>query len=91
MHILRASYVSNIWRNAHIAKTTLKDPELFGYEKKVQEKEYYDFKWFHGQLMPKIKDFIIEEVEEDLQDDSGMNILFLLLFQKKIVFNIKKN
>ncbi|CAH2089048.1 unnamed protein product [Euphydryas editha] len=62
---LRASFIANIWRNAHRQIPTELSPTDYGW-KLVNEK--YEFDWFESDQLPEIvQDAIIQPLEENIE------------------------
>lgn len=66
-HILRASYITNIWRNAHLPQPTNLLPTKNGW-KEIDGK--LDFVWFEGEQLPTLVNDVIVQADDD--NDSGM-------------------
>lgn len=58
MHFLRTAFISNIWQSAYKGTLDFVDASKFGWKlvKAPNLEDQYDFNWFYGDQMPKIKD-----------------------------------
>lgn len=59
--LLRASYISNIWRNAHSKYPTILSPIDNGWE---EVDERYEFRWFEGDQLPTFVDEVVIQPDE---------------------------
>lgn len=50
-HILRTSYIAQLWTHSHCRIPTLSSPKDFGWE---EEENRYNFKWFEGDQLPRL-------------------------------------
>lgn len=64
--LLRAAYISNIWRNAHCKITTTLSPIENGWNLIDNS---YEFDWFEGDQLPQLINDVVIQPE---QDNSGM-------------------
>lgn len=71
---LRASYIANIWRNAHRKVTTELSPIDHGW-KIIDNK--YEFDWFKGDQLPQL---VNDVVLQPPQENAGMQIILLAKF-----------
>ncbi|KAJ8670310.1 hypothetical protein QAD02_001569 [Eretmocerus hayati] len=70
--IRRSAYICNLWRHAHRARPTMRDPLDFGW---IEKDGKYAIKWFEGDQTPKeVRDVIgDEEIDEnDEESDAEM-------------------
>ncbi|CAD0194330.1 unnamed protein product [Chrysodeixis includens] len=57
--LLRAAYITNIWRNSHLKEPTFLTPENNGWN---LIDDHYDFNWFEGNTVPSsIYDILLQE------------------------------
>ncbi|KAG5889912.1 hypothetical protein JTB14_010063 [Gonioctena quinquepunctata] len=65
--LLRAHYISSLWRNAHKKQLTNLDPLEYGW---IEQHNTYAFKWFEGNQLPSfVSDLITNVPESDSIDD----------------------
>ncbi|CAG9834603.1 unnamed protein product [Diabrotica balteata] len=65
--LLRAHYISTIWKNAYKKEPTTLDPLEFGW---IEQDEKFTFKWFEGDQLPtSVSDLITQVPDSESQDD----------------------
>lgn len=65
-HLLRTTYIANIWAHAHLRVPTELYPTDFGWEEKDTK---FHFKWFEGEQLPSSLGDIT--IDDDKQSTAG--------------------
>ncbi|CAH1173831.1 unnamed protein product [Phaedon cochleariae] len=67
-HLLRTTYIANIWAHAHLQVPTALHPTDFGWKEKEGK---FHFKWFEGEQLPSsLGDITINEDQTSPTDDN---------------------
>lgn len=67
--ILRANYITSIWKNAYLTRPTTLNAEGSGW---IIQDNKYEFVWFDGEQLPKFTPDVILQPEDE--DGMGNNI-----------------
>lgn len=84
-HVLRTSYISQIWSNANCKVLTLLSPLDCGWE--TDENDKYIFKWFSGDQFPKSIDEFVLQQHENLGTNIHFNFNFIMKINKNTLYS----
>lgn len=72
-HLLRAQYITSIWRNSDLKYPTSLSPSRNGWQ--LQD-DKYEFYWFEGDCMPASVFDALEVHETAMETQNGIGIYF---------------